>query len=116
MRKIAGILTGVVTAAALIAFSGGASAAGPDLVITGPGDNGPANVRVFAADGTANTSFYASGNDNSGASVASGDINGDGQPDIVTGTGPGVNATVQVWSRDGKTLIAQANPFPGFEG
>src|SRR3954449_6883981 len=106
MRKIAGILTGIVAVAAFIAFGSGASAAGPDVVITGPGSGTGANVRTFAADGAAGVSYFSSGNDTSGASVGSGDINGDGNPDIVTGTGPGVNATVQVWSKDGNTLIA----------
>jgi hypothetical protein len=113
MRKFAGILAGVVAVAAIIGLSGHASAAGPDLVITGPGAESP-NIRTFAADGTAGKSFLSKGEN--GATVASGDINGDGKPDIVTGTGPGVEATVQVWSNDGTTLIAQATPFPGFAG
>jgi hypothetical protein len=113
MRKFAGIVAGVVAVAAMIGLSGHASAAGPDLVITGPGAGSP-NIRTFAADGTVGKSFLSKGEN--GATVASGDVNGDGKPDIITGTGPGVEATVQVWSADGATLIAQATPFPGFEG
>jgi hypothetical protein len=114
MRKLAGVLAGIVAVAvALTYFSANAQAAGPDLVITGPGSENP-NVRTFAGDGTPSKSFLSYGEN--GVTVASGDINGDGKPDIVTGSGPGVNATVQVWSADGTTLIAQANPFPGFQG
>lgn len=117
MRKLAGVLAGLLATGLVIGFSSGASAAGPDAVLTGPGQGAEANVRTFAADGSpGSTSFIANGTDQSGVSVASGDVNGDGTPDIVTGTGPGIEAQVQVWSHDGKTLIAQANPFPGFQG
>jgi hypothetical protein len=107
-------LTGILAVGVALAFfDGAASAAGPDVVITGTGSGTP-NVRTFAADGTAGKSFFSKGEH--GATVASGDINGDGNADIVTGTGPGENATVQVRSADGATLIAEANPFPGFQG
>jgi hypothetical protein len=118
MRKFAGIFAGVLLAAAAGAyFSSGANAAANDLVITGQGEGGPANVRTWGPDGKdGGTSYNANGTSGSGVRVAAGDITGDGVSEIVTGTGPGLNAQVQVWSGDGKTLIAQNNPFPGFTG
>jgi hypothetical protein len=74
-------------------------------------------VRTFGADGKdGGVSFTANGTPRSGVNVAVGDVTGDGVPEIVTGTGPGIQAQVQVWSRDGKTLVAQTNPFSGFDG
>lgn len=52
-----------------------------------------------------------------GVSVAAGDVNGDGTPDIVTGPGRGTPAIVKVF--DGKTglLLGQATPFgPRYRG
>lgn len=109
------VLGGLVTVGAVTLLGGGgALAAANDLVVTGAGAGSP-NVRTFGPNGAdGGTNFLANGNN--GTRVAAGDINGDGVSEIVTGTGPGVNAQVQVWSGDGKTLIAQANPFPGFTG
>ncbi|HVV35893.1 MAG TPA: FG-GAP repeat protein [Acidimicrobiales bacterium] len=118
MRKLAGVIAGLLAVGIAIGLgTSGAKAASSDVVVTGPGPGAAPNVRTFGADGkSGGVSFDANGSATSGVSVASGDINGDGTADIVTGTGPGVNAQVQVWSHDGNTLIAQANPFPGFQG
>jgi hypothetical protein len=68
MRKLAGSLAGMLAVGvALMYFGGGALAAGPDLVITGPGSGTP-NVRTFAGDGTASKSFLSIGEN--GATVA----------------------------------------------
>jgi hypothetical protein len=56
-------------------------------------------------------------NYNAGVRVASGDINGDGVPDLVAGSGPGSSANVRLI--DGKTAaeIATINPFEStFQG
>jgi hypothetical protein len=56
-----------------------------------------------------------------GLSIAAGPLfpmpDGSGLIDnnYVTGTGPGVEALVRVWSRDG-TLLRSFDPFPGFKG
>jgi hypothetical protein len=119
MRKFAGVSAGILLAAtAVLAFSsGGASAAATDLVVTGPGEGGSPSIRTFGPDGKDGGVAYSSnGTSTSGAVVAAGDVTGDGTPEIVTGTGPGLLAQVQVWSKDGKALVAQANPFPNFGG
>src|SRR5205085_4639984 len=94
-----------------------ATAADTDLIATAPGPGGSANIRTFGPDGkSGGVSFTSNGTPTSGATVAVGDITGDGVPELITGTGPGIESGVQVWNRDGKTLIAQMSPFPGFTG
>lgn len=114
-------LLGATAAAGLVAahlLSGpSAYAASDDLVATGPEGGGSPHVRTFGPTGTpGGVDFTASGTAGSGAAVAAGDVTGDGVADIVTGAGPGAPSVVQVWSRDGKTLIASYNAFPGFTG
>jgi len=54
-----------------------------------------------------------------GASVACGDVNGDGVPEIVTGAGPGGSPLVRVWTLAGGAVTKIAEFFaydPGFRG
>lgn len=52
-----------------------------------------------------------------GVAVASGDINGDGFSDMITGAGPGGSPLVKVWSGRNGQLIRSFNAFdPGFRG
>ncbi len=116
MRKFAGVFAGVLIAAAAV-LSGAVSAAATDVVLTGQGPGGPPNVKSWGPTGAASdVNYNSNGTSTSGVAVAAGDITGDGSPEIITGTGPGLVAQVQVWAKDGKTLVAQANPFPGFTG
>ena len=112
-----GIAAAVAIVVAHVVASPPAQAANGDLVLTGPDSPGGPQVRSFLPDGTASdVSYYAAGSSSSGTTVAAGDVTGDGVPEIITGTGPGPVATVQVWSKDGKTLLASASPLGGFTG
>ena len=112
-----GIAAAIAIVVAHVVASAPAQAANGDLVLTGPDNPGGPQVRTFLSDGTASdVSFYSAGSTSSGATVAAGDVTGDGVPEIITGTGPGVQAAVQVWSKDGKTLLATATPLGAFTG
>jgi len=90
-------------------FRGGVSVAsgdidgdGKDEIITGAGPGGGPHVRVFDMDGKPKAGFFAydirfSG----GVSVASGDIDGDGKDEIITGAGPGGGPHVRVFDGQG---------------
>ncbi len=77
---------------------------------TGPG-GGPV-VHVYNPSGNLIGSFYAyDPTFRGGVTVAVGDINGDGYPDIITGTGPGGGPNVKVF--DGRTF-QQIDSFMAF--
>jgi hypothetical protein len=88
-------------------FSGGVFVASGDVngdgradIITGAGAGGGPEVKVFSGkdnsilmDVMAYSPFF-----NGGATVAAGDVNGDGYADVVTGAGPGGGPHVKVYS------------------
>ncbi len=82
------------------------------VVITGPGPGaiyGP-HVRAFSADGTpvAGVNFQAYGTSKYGVNVAAGDIDNDGNDEIITGAGPGnvFGPHVRAWNVDGGTAAS----------
>ncbi|EMI19470.1 hemolysin-type calcium-binding region domain protein [Rhodopirellula maiorica SM1] len=96
-------------------FTGGVFVASGDVtgdgiadVITGAGPGGGPHVKVFSgSDGAELASFFAFNNSFSGGvRVATGDVNGDAQDDIIVGAGPGGGPHVRVF--DGHT----ANQLP----
>lgn len=77
-------------------------------IITGAGRGGAPQVKVFdGATLRAIDSFFAYPGFQGGVRVATGDVNGDGIDDIITGAGPGPNAAQKVRLFDGTshTLI-----------
>ncbi len=107
-------------------FTGGVHVAMADLnndgtpdIITGPGPGGGPEVKVF--DGTTFALLYDfmayDPNFAGGVSVASGDVFGIGQNDIITGAGPGGGPQVNVY--DGSDLAPITSFFaynPAFAG
>ncbi len=89
---------------------------GVDEILTGPGPGpmyGP-HVRGFTADGTPlpGVSFLAYGTPRWGVNVCSGDIDGDGFDEIITGAGPGevFGPHVRAFDSDGGSGVF---PVPG---
>lgn len=75
---------------------------GRDEIITGAGPGGGPHVRIFESFSDQRVvevnSFYSDGEPyRGGIYVACGDVNGDGQPEVITGTGTIGAATVRVW-------------------
>lgn len=90
---------------------------GIDDIVSGSGPGAMAQVRVFGGgcqpairDFTPYTGFSG------GIFVASGDFNGDGKADIVTGTDSGTTAEVRVFDSTTLLMIRNFQPYGGFSG
>lgn len=76
-------------------------------IITGPGSGSEPMVKIFTPQGKLQTSFLAyDKNFKGGVSVATGDVNGDGRIEIITGPGIGGGPHVRVFSQAGKVLAS----------
>ncbi len=108
-------LTFGATAMALLVASG--TAARADVVVAyGPGS--PPVVRTFTPRGTTVGVFDAYDRSfTGGVRVATGDVNGDGFPDVITGAGAaGVNGHVKAFSGATGTELRSFFAFDGFLG
>lgn len=87
-----------------------------DEITTGAGPGGSTHVKAFSSppNGTS-ASFFAYGGTN-GVRVARGDLDGDGEDELIVAPGPGVDGVVTVFSANGASLIASTTPYPGFRG
>lgn len=46
-----------------------------------------------------------------GITVAAGDVNGDGTPDLIVGSGPGISSTVRIYDGGSGVLLSSFNPY-----
>ena len=97
-------------------FHGGINLTAADLnkdgnqeIITAPEKGGSNLIKIFNAQGENLFSFnaYKAVWVNLGASIASCDVNGDGEPEIVTGAGWNGGPHVKIFNKDGKILIGE---------
>jgi hypothetical protein len=94
----------IAAAAGLVGGGGSAAAASqPMLIVTGAGAGGGPHVRVFRGDGTdTGVGFYAyDAAFAGGVRVGTGDLNGDGNDEIITGAGAGGGPHVRAFSQNG---------------
>jgi hypothetical protein len=91
---------------------------GQAVIITGADSGGGPHVEVFSPDGRLLDSFMAySPYFRGGVRVAAGDVDGDGQADIITAPGPGGGPDVRVYSGRTGALIREFMAYdPGFTG
>jgi hypothetical protein len=89
-----------------------------DDIIVAPDAGGPPEVRVFEGTTAAMLfDFFAYPGFSGGVRVASGDVNGDGYADIITGAGPGGAPEVKVFSGTNGGLLMDFLAFtPAFSG
>ncbi len=76
---------------------------GRSEIVTGAGNGGGPQVRIFDMSGKVRSSFMAyDKNFRGGVNIAAGDVDGDGRSEIVTGAGNGGGPHVRVFDANGK--------------
>lgn len=84
---------------------------GKKEIIAGAGPGGGPQIRIFSATGKVLGQFFAfEKTQKNGIEVASGDVNGDGRAEIVTGAGPQSSPNVRVFTAQGR-LLQQFTPY-----
>ena len=98
----------------LVSAAGDLDGDGYDELITGPGPGPyhPATVLILDRDGERQAAYQAYGTPRYGVLVSSGDLDGDGVDEIITGAGPGevYGPHVRGWRWDGGSAVS---PLPG---
>lgn len=116
MRSRRTILSALAIASAALVTSPvhSASAATPvPAVLTGTGNGESPDVHVYEQNGAFISSFNAHAS-NTGARVASGDVDGDLKADYITATGPGAASQVTIRTQNG--VQASFSPYGNFGG
>ncbi len=87
--------------------SGDLQGDGTTEIVTGPGEGGGPQVKIFTKDGVLQNQFMAyDPSSRFGVRVAVGDTNGDGSAEIVTMPGKGAPAHAKVWNHSGQMLAS----------
>ena len=103
----------------VLVSSGDTNGDGIDDIITGTGVGGGPRVQVFSGkdNRVLRNEFAYEDSFRGGVLVSSGDTNGDGNDDIITGTGPGGGPVVRVLSgANGRELSSMFADDPSFRG
>ncbi len=88
----------------------------PASIVTGPGSGGEPLVRAFNLQTLSDERFVYNPAFTGGVHVATGDLNHDGQPDLITGAGPGGGPHVRIFDGlTGEQLPAALGSFFAYD-
>ena len=107
-------LIAAVTVAPAAPVAAPTAAAGERFLVSFAGPGGPSEARLFSGGAFVRSIAVYASNFLGGVSLASGDLDGDGDAEIVTVPGPGGGPHVRVWNSDG-TLAGQFFAFSSDE-
>jgi len=85
-------------------------------IITAPGKGGGPHVLIFDEGGNLRGQFFAYDPQfTGGVQLAIGDVNGDGEDEIITGPGSGLVAEIKIFDKRGQ-ILSSFTAFEGFSG
>ena len=85
---------------------------GTSRIIVGAGPGGGPHVKVFSPQGVELSTFTPYGPDfNSGIRVATGDVNGDGVPDMIVAAGPGGGPHIKIFNGTNNAELFSFSPY-----
>ena len=118
MRRLVLVLSTALLAGTVAAvLQATPAAAATPTIVTGTGDGTPPRVRTFDAAGAPVADRNAaSGNSQTGARVATGDVNGDGVDEVIVAGGPGSQSFVTVYPSTNNFPTAGFSPYGSFGG
>lgn len=89
----------------------------PAALAVGTDAGVPATVGVYRSDGSLDFTISPFGTDfTGGARVARADVTGDGVPDVIIGSGAGMQSRVRIWDGQTRALIFDTVAFGDFSG
>lgn len=100
-----------------VADLNGGAANHQEEIVTAPGKGGGPQIRIFDSAGKLQYQFFAYDQSfHGGVSIASGDTDGDGLSEVITGAGPGGGPHVRVFDPNGLILDSFYAFDPNFSG
>ncbi|HVE93599.1 MAG TPA: VCBS repeat-containing protein [Acidimicrobiales bacterium] len=118
MRRVALILTASLLATAVVVAQAPPAAAAQRTIATGTGDGAAHRVRSFDSNGAlvSDSSSTGTGSPPRGVRVAVGDVDGDGNEEVITAGGPGGPSSVTVFPGTASFPFASFSPYGDFTG
>lgn len=118
MRRLALTISAALLTITAVALDTAPASAATRTILTGTGDGAEHRVRSFDSNGNLVGDQMATRNDvpPNGVRVAVGDVNGDGNDDTITASGPGAPSSVTVFPGTASFTFAAFAPYGDFRG
>src|SRR5207237_248601 len=111
-----GDFAGLTDTARLLTVAPNPALVGAGPFAVGADTGGSGAVTEYNPNGSVAATIGAFGGFAGGVRTAVADFDGDGTPDVVTGTGPGATAEVKVFDGKTRAVLFDVRPFDDFTG